>query len=1372
VSKKSLAKGTLRLFSTFPLRKISLFACAVAIAVSSLTNAYSASINEPVILPGDAVTAVAAGGQQNPQIAKGAGSYLSVWMDTRSALGLFLGFSGPYEGTGLGTMTDIYAARLDANGNVIDQTPIIISQSSYNQGIPRVAWNGQNWLVVWYTEHSDNRYSYDLLAARVSPEGVLLDTTPIVIKSGSSGSEMPATLIVDGAGNWVAVWEGFHPSNNTIRVVNAARISPAGVVQDPQGRIIYTHTSQYLTNPDLASATDSYLLTFVDLASGPNFENLVKGVRLDANLNPVSVPFRINTNSPTSPKKPRVSSNGDIYIVEWAENPGSIYQILGARVSHAGQLLDSTPITIVANTGIVETTTALCWDGINWQIAYNGDYNTATNSYGDSDIYLARVSSAGALVASNIAVKRAAGAQYQPDVAPGVSGGAQVVWYDTQVEGDVRSSKVSAAGAVSADVGVSLGAPRQSKPRIAAGAGGFLSVYRSEISGDARILAQRLNAAGNVIDQTPIVLASGSQTINNPSVAFNGSVYLVVWETGAAATTRQTYGRRVTTSGTILDAAPFLIMAGETPDVAALGDTFLVTNIYQPNSQLRYVQVVRVSSAGTILNSPVTVQFNFNHTPRVAAVGGRWLVVYQYRARHDSSFLVSSIRGAFVAADGTAIPSFTVSSNGAAYPHLAYGSDSALVVWSTSTTTSGDIMGRRIQADGTFLDPLSGFTITAAPNLQTQPAIAWDGSQYVLDWIDQRNETYPAQPRGDIYGARVSGNGVVMEEFPVATSQAPEETPFVAAANNQSVFAYAKFYDTAPYAAMRITLRTANMAAPPAGAAPAAPSNLVATRVEGNRVSLSWADNSSDEVGFKIETKTASGSYSQIATVGAGVTQANNLLASIVETSYFRVRAYNANGESAYSNEVSPPLAAITSPAYNTVYTEPASITVSATASDPEGITLVEFYANQTLIGTDATAPYTIEWNNVPRGDYALTARAVDGQGMSGASSAIPIGVFGGPATVISSPTTGASLPVGNINISAVTQTLNNRSDEYVTRVDFYADSNLIGTINGYYTTYDFVWANATPGQHTLTARATNNWGMTGTSNTVNVNVGNTVSRSRISDFDGDGKTDLAVWQASSGIWHIVNSNDGVTKLQEWGRASLGDLAAPGDYDGDGRTDIAIFRPSDGTWYIIESSTGASTIQGWGQQGDRPVPADYDGDGKTDVAVYRASEGNWYVKKSTGGSIAQGWGDPTDRLVPADYDGDGRADIAVFRPTDGNWYIRKSTGGTIQQNWGLSEDKPVPGDYDGDGKFDIAVWRPSEGNWYIIKSTGGSLIRNWGDASDRPVPGDYDGDGQTDIAVWRPAESTWYIIKSTTNTMSVQYLGLSGDLPVPSAFIP
>ncbi|MGB7923235.1 MAG: PQQ-dependent sugar dehydrogenase [Pyrinomonadaceae bacterium] len=274
-------------------------------------------------------------------------------------------------------------------------------------------------------------------------------------------------------------------------------------------------------------------------------------------------------------------------------------------------------------------------------------------------------------------------------------------------------------------------------------------------------------------------------------------------------------------------------------------------------------------------------------------------------------------------------------------------------------------------------------------------------------------------------------------------------------------------------------------------------------------------------------------------------------------------------------------------------------------------------------------------------------------------------------------------------------------------------------------------------------------------------------------DFDNDGKTDIAVWRADTGVWYILRSSDGALFAPQWGAS--GDQVVPGDYDGDGKTDVAVFRQSNGTWYIRRSLDGALRAQQWGLSGDTPVPGDYDADGKTDIAVFRPSTATWYVfRSSTGTFTAQQWGLSTDTVAQGDYDGDGRTDLGVFRGDAGFFYILRSSNGTLlARQWGANGDKPVPNDYDNDGTVDVAVWRPSDAVWYISRSSDGGLTAiQWGVSTDALAPGDYDGDGKTDLAVWRPSTGIFHVLKSSDGSSIAQQWGNGSlnDVAVPSAY--
>jgi hypothetical protein len=91
-----------------------------------------------------------------------------------------------------------------------------------------------------------------------------------------------------------------------------------------------------------------------------------------------------------------------------------------------------------------------------------------------------------------------------------------------------------------------------------------------------------------------------------------------------------------------------------------------------------------------------------------------------------------------------------------------------------------------------------------------------------------------------------------------------------------------------------------------------------------------------------------------------------------------------------------PPTANITSPADGAAFAWKPTITVTATASDPDGnVTKVEFRDGTTVLGQDTSAPYSFTWRNVKSGGHTLTARATDNAGAVTPSS--PVGITVSP---------------------------------------------------------------------------------------------------------------------------------------------------------------------------------------------------------------------------------------------------------------------------------------------------------------------------------------------------------------------------------------
>lgn len=347
----------------------------------------------------------------------------------------------------------------------------------------------------------------------------------------------------------------------------------------------------------------------------------------------------------------------------------------------------------------------------------------------------------------------------------------------------------------------------------------------------ADIVGCRVDRDGRILDSEPFVVCGAEDLQEAPSIAFNGEVFLAVWQDLRNVRDWDVYGARISADGTVLDPGGIHISGGHRsqaqPRVAWDGKTFVVVWQDLRNEKFYEVCAARVAADGKVLDAdPLRIASRSDghrYAPSIASLGDGVSLITWASNRHG--FGNDMWSGAHLLRDGTATQSYAFESDRwyndgrrigpirACVPTcLAAGRDNYLWCWTTMVPAG---RGNASPKDNVAILDRSGKRLTYTMTLSGQdqhviaPKAAWTGSDYVAAWTElvnpRRTGTFP---HDRVFAARLDANGQSAGAVPIAGSQeAPARGVAVASDGQGNALIACEQHPSNPDTPITITVR-------------------------------------------------------------------------------------------------------------------------------------------------------------------------------------------------------------------------------------------------------------------------------------------------------------------------------------------------------------------------------------------------------------------------------------------------------------------------------------------------------------------------------------------------------------------------------------
>jgi phosphoribosylformylglycinamidine (FGAM) synthase PurS component len=693
-----------------------------------------------------------------------------------------------------GGSNDIYGVRVGPQGDLLDRDGIAVSTASGVQERAAVAFGEEGFFAVW---KDDRTGSSDVYGTRIATDGSVLDPDGIAVSAASGGQGYPA--IAYGESLYLVVWLD---TRDVTSHIYCSRVTVDGTVLDPDGIPVSTAANGQ-SEPAVAWDGAGFLVAWKDTRGS---DEDIYGARVDLDgtvLDPDGIAISTAAGSQAGPC---IAFDGTDYLVVWEDGRnGGARDVYGARLQTDGTVLDPGGIQICGQSAD-QCNTAVSYGGDNWLVVWN-DYRSGVVW----NVYAARVDSSGAVLdTGGFAVCTDFSQQFNPAMAFADSV-YLIAWHDSRNgPKDIYGARVTTSATVLDSSQLISACPSyQSEPALAYCGTGYLAVWQDLRVGSAQdIYGVRIAEDESVLDPYGIAIFTAASDQVNPAAAFGGACYLTVWQDYRNPACN-IYGARVTTGGSVLDPSGIAVStatgAQEYPAVASDGAGFLV--VWQDARSGSYdIYGARVTAGGTVLDPSgfvVSGATGDQARPAVAFDGANYLVVW-HDLRGGVAYDIYAARvspgGIVLDPGGIAVSTAT---NAQENPAVAFDGVNYLAAWQDKRGGPySDIYASRVGVDGTVLDP-AGLAIATASYDQTIPAVAFEGTYYFVAWQDFRR----VATRPDIFGVRVDTAGIKLDAtaLAIAAGDYGQTSPaVVAGVPGQVVIAYSSFTHAPLYGSNRI----------------------------------------------------------------------------------------------------------------------------------------------------------------------------------------------------------------------------------------------------------------------------------------------------------------------------------------------------------------------------------------------------------------------------------------------------------------------------------------------------------------------------------------------------------------------------------------